>query len=169
MSYDSITTKEYFPIWKKYRPVILKLMIDSEGGNAQQYRFSKHEFTDVDTKKNVTHPFKMDVFQGRGSYPKRASNIATDLLAVLKQSQRAWELMNEATYHFELDKDYMFHVNSSPAPVVDEPANEPAMDTEIESSDEVILNEASSPDSEDSPESADDAPADENSEEQKED
>lgn len=119
---DSDNTKEFFPIWKKYRPVILKLMIDSLEGGVQEYNLSKHEFTDVNTKKSTTYSFKMEAFEGRATYAKKPITVGTDFLAMLKSSGRAIELMNTATFSFELDAQFHFKVSAvkAEAPAADE-------------------------------------------------
>ena len=119
---DSENTKEFFPIWKKYRPVVLKLMIDSLEGGIQEYNLSKHEFSEVNTKKSTTYSFKMDAHEGRATYSKKPITIATDFLAMLKSSGRAVELMSTATFSFELDSQFHFKVSAvkSEVPATDE-------------------------------------------------
>ena len=109
---ETTVTKEFFPIWKKYRPVILKLMIDSLEGTAQSYQFSKHEFSDVNTRKNAVFSFKMETHKGRVLHPKKASVVASDLLALLKQSAKAIELMDASVFTFVLDAQFNLTISS---------------------------------------------------------
>ena len=110
---DELTdTKEFFPIWKKYRPVVLKLMIDSLDGPAQSYQLSHHEFSDVNSRKSAVFSFKLKTHQGRVLHPKKASIVASDLLALLKQSAKAIELMDASVFNFVLDSQFKLTVSS---------------------------------------------------------
>lgn len=109
---DSALTKEFYPIWKKYRPVVLKLMIDSLDGTAQTYQLSRHEYADVNTRKSAVFSFKLATHKGRVLHPKKASVIAADLLVVLKQSAKARELMEASIFHFVLDAKFNLTVSS---------------------------------------------------------
>ena len=113
--YDNIVTKEFYPIWKKYKPVILKMMIDSSDGNQQEYKLSKHEFTDVNSRKNASCSFKLEVYKGKSTKLTKSSVIATDLITMLKQSAKATELMNEKIYNISLDSSFTLLVNSKSA------------------------------------------------------
>lgn len=111
MQYDTLQTSAFYPLWKKYRPVILKLMIDSKDG-PQTYSLSKHEFTDLAPKKNIVYSFKMEIFQGKPLTPIKTSLVAQDFVAMLKQSLKANELMETITFNFELDKQFVLQVTS---------------------------------------------------------
>ena len=109
---DNTVTKEFFPIWKKYRPVILKLMIDSLEGGAQSYKLSGHEFSDANTRKSAAYSFKLETHKGRVLHPKKASVVASDLMAVLKQSAKAIELTDASVFNFVLDAQFKLTVSS---------------------------------------------------------
>ncbi|MCO6360517.1 hypothetical protein [Roseivirga pacifica] len=123
MQFDTVATNAFFPVWKKYRPVLLKLMKDAEE-ETQTYPFSKHEFTDVDTKKSTTYPFKLEAHEGRAVNSIKSSLLAQDLLSLLKMSQTAVELMDAATYTFKLDKEFVLHVSSEKAENAEEATEE---------------------------------------------
>ncbi len=125
MQYDTIQTNAFYPLWKKYRPVILKLMIESEGG-PQSYPLSAHEFTDLATKKNIVYSFKMEVFQGKPLTPIKTSLVAQDFLTMLKQSVKANELMETITFNFELDKQFKLQVTSIHSETEEAESNEEA-------------------------------------------
>ena len=124
MNDDTTGTKEFFPIWKKYRPVVLRLMIDSLEGTAQSYQFSKHEFADVNTRKSAVFSFKMETHKGRVLHPKKASIMASDLLALLKQSAKATELMDASVFNFVLDAQFNLTVSSVKAETASEEEEE---------------------------------------------
>ena len=123
MQFDTVATNAFFPIWKKYRPVLLKLMKDA-GDEVQTYPLSKHEFTDVDTKKSTTYPFKLEAHEGRAVNSIKSSLLAQDLLTLLKMSQTAVELMNSATYTFKLDKEFVLHVSAEKVETTEEKTTE---------------------------------------------
>ncbi len=110
--YDNIVTKEFYPIWKKYKPVILKLMIDSLEGTPQEYKLSKHEFTDVNSRKNASCSFKLELFKGKSTKLTKPAVIATDLITMMKQSAKATELMNEYIFNISLDSSFTLTVAS---------------------------------------------------------
>ncbi len=114
MRYDSLATNAFFPLWRKYRPAILKLMVDSVNIEAQKYQFSKHEFEDLNPRKNTTYSFKLEVFEGAPLTPIKTSELAQDLLVLLKQSEKANSLMQTSTFLFELDKQFVMHISSVP-------------------------------------------------------
>lgn len=112
MRNETTVTKEFFPVWKKYRPVILKLMIDSLEGAAQSYQLSQHEFSDVNSRKSALLSFKLEAHKGRVLYPKEASVVTSDLLILLKQSAKAMELMDASVFTFVLDTQFNLTISS---------------------------------------------------------
>lgn len=108
---EALAVKEFYPIWKKYRPVILKLMVDSIEGTPQTYKMSKHEFTDANTRKSSTYSFKVITQNARNLKPTKASIVGTDFIAMLQQSNKASELMK--IYRFTIDMDNQFNLTVS--------------------------------------------------------
>lgn len=121
MRYDTLLTSAFYPLWKKYRPVMLKLMVDSDT-EPQQYQMSKHEFTDLAPKKNIVYSFKIEMFNGAPLVAPKTSLVAQDFIAVIKQSGKANELMQSATYAFELDKQFRLNVSISERVATEEEA-----------------------------------------------
>lgn len=109
----------YTYLWKKYRPAILNLMIASEN-EAQEYKFSSHEFRDLNPKK-PSHSFTLRVHQSKAINDVKSSLVAKDLLQVLRNSERATELTNTAIYQFELDKKFVLHITHEAIPESEEP------------------------------------------------
>ena len=114
MPYSTLTNK-YAHLWNKYRPAILKYMIDAADG-PQQYRLSKHEFLNINPKEKGGHSFTLRVFQGKSIADKKPTVVATDLLLILQQSKTASALMEVSTYEFELDKQHMLHIKREDPP-----------------------------------------------------
>ena len=114
MFYPSVSS-HYAHLWSKYRPAILKLMIDSAEG-PQQYKFSDLEFRSLNPKHKGKFSFTLRMFEGRALNNIKTSAVAQDLLVVLKQSAKAIELTGVATYEFNLDKHFTLHVTK---PVVE--------------------------------------------------
>ena len=121
---DTTDTKEFYPIWKKYRPVVLKLMVDSLEGTPQSYKFSGHEFADANTRKSAAFSFKLETHKGRVLHPKKASVVASDLMAVLKQSAKATELTDASVFYFVLDSQFNLTVSSKLAETASEEGGE---------------------------------------------
>src|SRR5210317_461191 len=106
--YSSTAPSKYSYLWSKYRPAILRLMIDS-AEDPQEYKFSKHEFHNVNAKEKGGHSFVLRVFEGKALNNIKTSIVAKDLLAILQQSRKASELTSVSTYEFTLDKNYLLH------------------------------------------------------------
>lgn len=109
-----VTGEGYASLWNKYRPVILKLMVDS-AEEPQQYKLYKHEFVTLNAK-DKTYDFTMSVLNGKANTNIKGSNAAKDLLNMLNLSPKAKDLMNEATYLFSVDKKFMLHVSRENSP-----------------------------------------------------
>ena len=127
MNYPT-TTKIYTYVWSKYRPAILKLMVDSADG-PQQYKFSNHEFKSINPKEKGGYAFTLRVFQGKAVNNIKTSAVAQDLLLILQQSRRALELIEASTYEFVMDKHFMLHVakvEKAPEVVLDKVTDSPA-------------------------------------------
>jgi hypothetical protein len=106
---QSTITQIYTYVWSKYRPAILKLMVDSADG-PQQYKFSDHEFRSINPREKKGYAFTLLFFEGKAVNPIRTSPPAQDLLLILQQSKRALELSGISTYQFVLDKRFTLHV-----------------------------------------------------------
>ena len=123
---DELAVKEYYPIWKKYKPVLLKLMKDATEGEPQTYQLSKHEFTDANTRKTATYTFKIASENSRLLKTSKSSIVAADLIAVLKQSGTAIELLDSYNYNFAMDNQFNLTVNAEAHEVAAESTEEEA-------------------------------------------
>jgi len=95
----------YTPIWNKYRPAILQLMV-AAAQSPQQYKLSAHEFKGLNPKEKGGYSFTLQAFKGRAQNNIKKSQVAHDLLNVLEQSKKASELMEIDTYEFKMDKQF---------------------------------------------------------------
>lgn len=109
----------YASLWNKYRPVILKLMVDA-GNDPQHYKLFAHEFKAVGLREK-TYSFILEVSHGKALNNIKGSAIARDLLQVLQQSQKASELMREAVYELSMDKHFGFHVSKRVEAITETP------------------------------------------------
>lgn len=112
MRNEATDTNAFFPLWKKYRPALLKLMMEAMEGKPQEYQFAFHEFDDLNPKKTTNYPFKLEVHKGRAVNITKTSQLAQALLSLLNSSATAWELMEKATFKFELNKKYILHISA---------------------------------------------------------
>jgi hypothetical protein len=99
----------FTPIWNKYRPAILKMMIESSDA-PQQYKLFPHEFKAMNLKHKGAYAFTLQVSKGRPMNNIRDSVIAHDLLEILQLSKKASELIDEAPYQIAMDKQFVLHV-----------------------------------------------------------
>ncbi len=108
MSFNLAESKPYAPVWNKYRPALLKLMVES-ANEPQEYKLYSHEFKAMNPKEKG-FSFTLQVFQGKALNNIRKSPIAQDLLGILEQSKKASELMSVNSYEFTLDKQFVLRV-----------------------------------------------------------
>lgn len=107
---------KFSPLWNKYRPAILKMMLESAVA-PQEYRLMQHEIAALDTKKKGSFGFNLRVSGSKAVNSIKDSELAQDLLNMLQLSRKATELMVDNTYDITLDKKLMLHVTQ----VVEEP------------------------------------------------
>jgi len=105
-----MTARLYTPIWSKYRPAILKMMIDSDV-QPQTYRLSNHEFKALNPKQKGGYTFAMQVSSGSVLSGLKDSVVAQDLWEILQLSPKAVELIASAKYEFAMDREFVLHVN----------------------------------------------------------
>jgi hypothetical protein len=99
----------YTPVWHKYRPAILKLMLDS-GEQPQTYSLSAHEFQALQSRPKGGHHFNLQVSKGRALNDIKGSFNAQSLLHILQQSRKGSELIESGAYEISLDKNFILHV-----------------------------------------------------------
>jgi hypothetical protein len=102
--------KVYSPVWNKYRPAILKLMVDAAVA-PQQYQLSSHEFRALNAKQKGGYNFTLQVSKGKAVNNIKTSTVAQDLLEVLQLSKKATELSEASPYEISMDKHFVLHVN----------------------------------------------------------
>ena len=102
-------SNQYSYIWSKYRPAILKLMVDSKD-SPQQYKFSNHEFLMANPTEKRGYSFKLRVFQSKAVNDIKTSSIAKDLLRILQQSRKATELTEHSIFEFEMEKGFTLKI-----------------------------------------------------------
>lgn len=102
--------KIYTPVWHKYRPAILKMMIESTN-EPQSYQLFQHEFKALNPKQKGGYAFTLQVSMGKATNGLKDSVIAQDLWDMLQLSPKANELISNATYEFSMDKQFIMHIN----------------------------------------------------------
>ena len=98
----------FTPLWKKYKPVVLKLMRAAEE-QPQTYQFQPHEFADLNNQRTSGYSFKLEIFENRKSNNPK-SKVANDLLNVLQTSSTAEELTQENPYQFKMGSNFELEV-----------------------------------------------------------
>ncbi|HYC87055.1 MAG TPA: hypothetical protein VEB86_17600 [Chryseosolibacter sp.] len=99
-------------IWHKYRPVILRLMVNAEDV-PQQYVFSSHEFRRIFPKNRSSLAFILYMHRSKALNNIKASPLAQALLGILQQSNTAGKLTEDSTYELMLDECFVFHVRKN--------------------------------------------------------
>lgn len=100
---------KYTHLWQKYKPMILKLMVEADKG-PQLYQFQRHEFADLNNQKPTGYSFKLEVFKNQ-KQNKLTSNVAIDLLSILQSSSKSEELTHENKYLFKLDSKFSLEIS----------------------------------------------------------
>lgn len=103
------THRKYAPLWNKYRPVILKLMVDAASA-PQQYKLAYHELRSMDNKKNG-FGFSLVISGSKAINNIRDSEIAKDLLNMLQLSPKGIELTAVHAYKIALDRNFVLSVD----------------------------------------------------------
>ena len=103
-------SKLYAPLWNKYRPAILQMMVASATG-PQQYKLFSHEFRGLNPKEKRGHSFKLQAHLSKATNSIKDLPVAQDLLFVLASSKKASDLMSADCYEFTLDKQFVLHVS----------------------------------------------------------
>ena len=101
--------RTYTPVWSKYRPAILRMMIDAEGA-PQSYQLLNHEFKQLNPTKKGGYTFSLRVSQGKAVSGLKDSVIAQDLWEILQMSRKASEMIASGTFDFSMDKQFKLHV-----------------------------------------------------------
>lgn len=109
MFYDTVA-KAYMPLWNKYRPAILKMMIDCND-QPQQYKLSEHEFKARNPKHRGGYNFTLHISKSRAINRIKDSIVAQELLEILQLSRKASELTESADYEISLDKEFVLRVS----------------------------------------------------------
>jgi hypothetical protein len=104
-----MNVKIFTPVWSKYRPAIIKMMIDSDE-SPQAYKLSPHEFRAMNTKQKSGFNFVLQVSKGKAINNIRDSIIAQELLEILQISRKASELTDTSPYQIEMDKQFVLHI-----------------------------------------------------------
>lgn len=104
-----ITFRKYAPLWNKYRPAILKMMM-AAAYEPQQYKLTEHEFKSMDMKKKSGFGFNLQIAGSRAATNVKDSEAAQDLMNMLLLSRKASELMETNSYEMMLDKHFVLHI-----------------------------------------------------------
>jgi hypothetical protein len=102
----------YCHLWHKYRPVILRLMIDAKDA-PQHYALSNHEFRRIFPKNQSSLAFILYIHRSRAVNNIKTSPLAHALLQVLRDSKTAIKLTERSTFEFLLDEKFIIHVRKS--------------------------------------------------------
>jgi hypothetical protein len=102
--------KTYTPVWNKYRPAILRMMIEAHE-SPQEYKLYAHEFKALNAKQKGGYNFNLRISKGKAINNIRDSAIAQDLLEILQLSKKASELVEESPYQIVLDKQFVLHIS----------------------------------------------------------
>jgi hypothetical protein len=102
----------YAPVWHKYRPAILKMMVDSSA-EPQQYQLSDHEFKALNPKQKGGYSFSLKVANSKATSGLKDSIVAQDLWEVLKLSPKGSTLISDGGYEFTMDRNFVLHISKT--------------------------------------------------------
>jgi len=104
-----IEQRKYAPLWSKYRPAILKMML-AAALEPQEYKLTEHEFKAMDGKKKSSFGFSLTVANQRAVNNIKDSEAAQDLLNMLQLSRKGSELMQLNSYELVMDKHFILRI-----------------------------------------------------------
>lgn len=107
---DSEQTGKYAHVWSKYKPVMVKMMVDAPEGE-QSYQLSNHEFIDVNPKRVTGYSFDVEVSKGRVLVEPKNNLLIADLMYILRRSERAIGLMETNKFRFALSKEFKLTIS----------------------------------------------------------
>lgn len=103
-------SSKYTYLWNKYRPAILKLMVDTKK-SPQQYKFSDHEFKAAHPTEKGGYSFTLRVFKNTAMNDIKKSGVAKGLLRMLQQSKKATELSETSVFEFVMNREFQLSIN----------------------------------------------------------
>jgi hypothetical protein len=106
----NMTFRKYAPVWNKYRPAILKMML-AAAFEPQQYKLTQHEFQAMDEKKRTGFGFSLQVSDSKATNNIKDSEVAQDLLNMLQLSRKGSELLGDFTFEIVMDRQFMLHIS----------------------------------------------------------
>lgn len=104
---ETLTTS-WLLFWNKYRPVVLKLMVEAKE-TPQSYGFFAHELRSI-TPKGASPIFTVQLHNGKPLQRLKESVITHGLIQMLSSSRKAMELMQTDTYEFSLNREHKLNV-----------------------------------------------------------
>lgn len=110
MNFES-SFRKYAPFWSKYRPAILKMMVQANLNESQQYQFMKHELMAIEQKPKGGFNFRLVVSMNKPTRDSSDSELAKDLLNMLRLSQTGLALMSNNQYEIVLDKAQVLRIS----------------------------------------------------------
>lgn len=105
---ESLSTT-YRGLWNKYKPAILKMMVDANE-EIQSYQLSSHEFQAFNSQKRGPYSFTLQVAHGKVLSGMKDSVVAQGLWEILQLSRKASELISTSSYQFWMDKTFILRI-----------------------------------------------------------
>lgn len=109
MNFES-SFRKYASFWSKYRPAILKMM-QADLNEWREYQFMKHELTAIEQKPKGGFNFRLVISMNKPTRDSSDSDLAKDLLNMLRLSQTGLALMSTNRYEIILDKTQMLRIS----------------------------------------------------------
>lgn len=95
----------YFPLWQKYRPVII-IKMKAALQTSQEYQLTKQEFEIFGDRSKSGYSFNLEIKNGKVVNNIDGTAVARDLYEVLKTSETAKTMMKENYFKINLTKDF---------------------------------------------------------------
>lgn len=102
--------RKYAPFWSKYRPAVLKMMQESSN-EWKEYQFMKHELSAIEKKPKGGFKFRVVIAMNKVTIESSDSEIARDLVEMLRLSQTGSALIAANRYEIILEKNQMLRIN----------------------------------------------------------
>ena len=109
MNTDS-SLRKYAPFWNKYRPAILKMM-QASVDEWKEYQFMPHELSSIEKKPKGGFSFRVVITMNKAVVETKDSEIAKDLIEMLRSSQTGSNLIATNKYEFVMGKNQLLRVS----------------------------------------------------------
>jgi hypothetical protein len=100
----------YFPLWKKYLPIIAMQMKNAVNGN-KEIKFYRNEFEGLGNRKIADYKFNLEIKNGKAVNDIRGIAVARGLFEILQQDESCKKLFQDRNYKLSMGKEFILRIS----------------------------------------------------------